>query len=332
MPDGIKKDKVLSIMNQITNTILMIRPVGFRRNDQTAVNNYFQKELSDLCFEEIQKKALSEFDDLVTKLRNAGVHVIAVEDLKEPDTPDSVFPNNWISFHQNGSVAIYPMFAKNRRLERREDILNMLEGKGFVIKSVTDYTAAEEEGIFLEGTGSLVLDRVNRKAYCALSSRSDEDLFIEFCEDFEYTPVMFHAYHTVNGERKLIYHTNVMMTLTEKLAIICLKSINKKERKNILTHLKMDGKVIIALSEEQINHFTGNMLQVLGKDDQRFIVMSETAYKSLTVEQLEAIEFESKIIKSDISTIETLGGGSVRCMMGEVFLPNKKIPILKLGF
>jgi hypothetical protein len=310
-------------MQQITNTLLMIRPVGFRRNEQTAVNNYFQKEIHDMHQEEIQKNALSEFDLLVAKLRNAGVNVIVVQDLIEPETPDSIFPNNWISFHQNRNVAIYPMFAKNRRLERREDILDILEGKGYEINNIIDYSAAEEQGVYLEGTGSLVLDRVNRKAYCALSSRADEGLFIEFCEDFEYTPVMFHAYHTVNGERKWIYHTNVMMTLTEKLAIICLNTINKKERKNILNHLRSDGKAIIALTEEQINCFAGNMLQVLGKDDHRFLVMSETAYKSLTAEQLVTIESESEIIKSDISTIETLGGGSVRCMMGEVFNPCK---------
>ncbi len=310
-------------MEQITNTIVMIRPVGFRRNEQTVVNNYFQKELLDLYPEEIQKRALYEFDNFVAKLRNAGVNVITIEDMKESDTPDSIFPNNWISFHQNGNIAIYPMFAKNRRLERREDILEILDGKGFTIKSVIDYSPAEEEGVFLEGTGSIVLDRVNRKGYCAISSRADDNLFIEFCNDFEYTPVMFHAYHTVKGERKLIYHTNVMMTLTEKLAIICLSAIGKKEQKNTIAHLRMDGKEIITLSEEQICHFAGNMLQVLGKDNQRFIVMSETAYKSLTSEQLSAIEGESKIIKSDISTIETLGGGSVRCMMGEVFNHRK---------
>lgn len=311
-------------MHQITNAILMIRPVSFKKNEQTAVNNYYQKDLSDWNQNEVQKKALSEFDNLVLELRKAGVRVIVVEDLSENDTPDSIFPNNWISFHQNGNVAVYPMFAENRRLERREDILEILGNKGIEIEHIIDYTSAEEEGIFLEGTGSLVLDRVNRKAYGALSPRADEELFIEFCEDFEYTPVLFHAYHTVNRERKLIYHTNVMMTLTEKLAIICLDSIDdKKERKNVISHLRMDGKKIIALSESQINNFTGNMLQVKGEDDIRYIVMSETAYGSLTVDQLKILEMESKIIKSDISTIEILGGGSVRCMMAEIFAKEK---------
>ena len=190
---------------QITNTILMIRPVNFRMNEQTAINNFYQKKLKDLSNKEIQQKALLEFNALVEKLKDVGVNVIVIEDTKVPDTPDSIFPNNWITFHQNGTVAVYPMFAENRRLERREDILDIVEEKGFKIKNVVDYTSAEEEDLFLEGTGSLVLDRDNRKAYCALSPRADEDLLIEFCEDFEYTPVSFHAYHTVNKERKLIY-------------------------------------------------------------------------------------------------------------------------------
>ena len=311
-------------MYQITNAILMIRPVKFRMNEQTAVNNYYQKDIPEWSQYEIQKKALSEFDNLVIKLRKVGVHVVVVEDLSETDTPDSVFPNNWISFHQNGNIAVYPMFAENRRLERREDILEILAEKGFKIRHVIDYTSAEEEGVFLEGTGSLVLDRVNRKAYGALSPRADEGLFIEFCEDFEYTPVLFHAYHTINRKRKLIYHTNVMMTLTEKLAIICLDSIDdKKERKNVISHLRMDGKKIITLSELQINNFAGNMLQVKNEDDMRYIVMSETAYDSLMADQLKSIEMESKIIKSDISTIEILSGGSVRCMMAEIFTMEK---------
>ncbi|MEN8126036.1 MAG: arginine deiminase-related protein [Bacteroidota bacterium] len=308
-------------MQQITNTILMIRPVNFRMNRQTTVNNYYQKELEGLSQEEIQQRALFEFDTLVEKLKTAGVHVIVVEDTLVPDTPDSIFPNNWISFHQNGNVAIYPMFAENRRLERRDDILDIIEENGFEIKNIIDYTSAEDENVFLEGTGSLVLDRVNRKAYCALSPRADEDLFIEFCEDFEYTPVMFHAFQTVDNERRLIYHTNVMMALTEKSAMICLDALDdKKERKNIINHLRSDGKDIITITEEQINQFAGNMLQVIGKDGNRFMIMSESAYKSLSTEQIKKIEEESVILKSNISTIETLGGGGVRCMMGEVFL------------
>ncbi|WP_315102609.1 arginine deiminase-related protein, partial [Capnocytophaga sputigena] len=173
---------------QITNTVLMVRPVRFRMNEQTVVNNYFQEEM-DLKNDEINRQAQQEFDVLVEKLRTVGVKVIVVDDIYEQNTPDSVFPNNWITFHQNGDVAIYPMFAENRRRERREDILDKVETEGFDIENVYDYTDAEKENIFLEGTGAMVLDRVNRKAYCALSPRADEELFIEFCEDFEYTPV-----------------------------------------------------------------------------------------------------------------------------------------------
>ena len=310
-------------MQQITNTILMIRPVAFRMNEQTAVNNFYQKQLSELTKKEVQERALKEFDAFVQKLRDAGVHVVVVEDTLVPDTPDSIFPNNWISFHENGTVALYPMFAENRRLERREDILDKLEGEGFVIENVIDYTEAENEEIFLEGTGSLLLDRMHRKAYCALSPRADEELFIEFCEDFEYTPVIFHAWQTVQGKRELIYHTNVMMALGEQFAVICLDSIDDKaERKNVVQHLRETGKEVIAITEAQVNCFAGNMLQVVGKDDKRITVMSKAAFESLTKEQISIIEKSSTILYSDLHTIETAGGGSARCMMAEVFLEN----------
>lgn len=309
-------------MKQITNAILMIRPVAFRMNEETAVNNFYQKELSGLSPLEIQERALKEFDAFVLKLREAGVKVIVVEDNKDHDTPDSIFPNNWSSFHQDGTVGLYPMFAENRRKERREDILDRLEEEGFVISNIMDYTSAEEEGVFLEGTGSLLLDRVNKIAYCALSPRADENLFIEFCEDFEYTPVIFHAYQTVNGQRELIYHTNVMMTLTEQNAIVCLSCVDdKKERKNLVRQLRDSGKHIIDISEYQVSQFAGNMLQVMGKDNIRYTVMSESAFKSLKKEQVAQLEKEGRILYSNLSTIETCGGGSARCMMAEVFLP-----------
>ncbi len=311
-------------MKQVTNSILMVRPANFRSNEQTAVNNYYQKSLDNVLPETLLKKAQGEFDTFVSKLRGVGVEIIVVEGDKNTDTPDAHFPNNWISFHENGSVAVYPMFAENRRAERREDVLNILEEKGFEIENVVDYTSAEEELLFLEGTGSLLLDRVNRKAYCALSPRADEDLVIEFCEDFEYTPVIFTAYQTANGKRMPIYHTNVMMCLAETFAVICLDSIDdKKERKNVVSHLKEDGKEIIAISEEQVIHFAGNMLQVVGTDDKRYLVMSEAAHKSLTVQQVQSIEKYCEILSSSLSLIETCGGGSARCMMAEVFLPKK---------
>lgn len=310
-------------MRQTTNTILMIRPVGFRMNEQTAVNNYYQKVLDNLLPATVNKKAQEEFDKYAEKLRSYGVNVVVVSDTKEFDTPDSIFPNNWISFHENGTVGLYPMFAENRRLERREDVLEELESEGFMINDIVDYTSAEEEDIFLEGTGSLLLDRVNRKAYCALSPRADEDLFIEFCEDFEYTPVIFTANQTVDGRREAIYHTNVMMCLAETFAVICLDSIDdKKERKNVIKHLKQDGKQVIDISEDQVNNFAGNMLQVRGDNDQRFLVMSQAAYDSLTKEQIDNIEKHCSIISSSLDTIEACGGGSARCMMAEVFLPK----------
>ena len=279
---------------QITDTVLMIRPVRFRTNEETIVNNYFQKGIN-ITQEEINRKAQQEFDTLVQKLREVGVHVIQVEDIYEQDTPDSIFPNNWISFHNNGDVAIYPMFAENRRRERREDILDIVEEAGFEIENVFDYTEAENEGIFLEGTGAMVLDRIHRKAYCALSPRASEELFIEFCEDFEYTPVIFRAFQKTDGELKPIYHTNVMMALGRTFAIVCLDTIeDKNERKNVLNHLKEDKKEIITISRE------------------------------LTPQQIEAIERHTQILYSDLSTIEICGGGSARCMLAEVFLPHSK--------
>jgi hypothetical protein len=312
-------------MQQITNTILMIRPVSFRMNEQTAVNNYYQKVLESLTPETVQFKALQEFDDFVEKLRAVGVNVIVISDTNDTDTPDSIFPNNWISFHENGDVALYPMFAENRRLERREDIFESLEDLGYQINNVVDYTSAEDEKIYLEGTGSLLLDRVNGKAYCALSPRADEDLLIEFCEEFEFTPVPFVSYQTVNDKRLPIYHTNVIMCLGEKFSVICLDSIDdKKERKNVIKHLKEDGKEIISISEEQVNNFAGNMLQVLGNNEERYIVMSNAAIESLTKQQINQIEKHGKILYSSLDTIEACGGGSARCMMAEVFLPKNE--------
>ena len=302
----------------------MIRPVAFRMNEQTAVNNYYQKVLDGLLPSTVNAKAQQEFDAFVAKLQSVGVDVNVVDDVLNPDTPDSIFPNNWISFHENGDVALYPMFAENRRLERREDILDILEEKGFVINNIMDYTSAEEDGFFLEGTGSLVLDRENGKAYCALSPRADEELFIEFCEDFEFTPVIFEAFQTVNNERKLIYHTNVMMCLGETFAVICADCIDdKKERKMVLESLRGDEKEIILITEDQVNNFAGNMLEVKGADDRRYLVMSTSAYQSLTKKQIAQLEEHVTILSSSLDTIEACGGGSARCMMAEIFLPRE---------
>lgn len=291
-------------------------------NEQTAVNNFFQEDL-DLKNAEINKKAQAEFDLFVEKLRAVGVNVIVENDDLRMDTPDSIFPNNWISFHENGDIALYPMFAENRRRERREEILIRLEKEGFTIKDIYDYTSAEDEGYFLEGTGSILMDRVNRKAYCALSARADEELLIEFCEDFEYTPVIFNAYQTVDGKRMPIYHTNVMMCLGENFCVICLDTIDDaSEKNNVVRNLKQDGKTIVAITESQMHHFAGNMLQVQGKE-KKLIVMSLDAHTSLTKEQVTTLEKFGDILSSDLTTIETCGGGSARCMMAEVFLPKE---------
>ncbi len=308
-------------IQQITDTILMIRPVAFRMNEETVANNYFQKQIQ-IEEGDINSKAQAEFDAIVEKLRAVGVNVIVEDDLLDLDTPDSIFPNNWVSFHHNGIVGLFPMFAENRRRERREEIINRLEEEGFLVEGFMDYTSAEDAGVFLEGTGSILLDRVHHKAYCALSPRADEELFIEFCEDFEYDPVVFNANQTVDGERLPIYHTNVLMALAENFAVICLDAIDdRSEKKNVLEHLKQSGKEIIEITEAQMHQFAGNMLQVRGKDH-KYMVMSTAALDSLTQEQISAIEKHCLILSSDLETVESCGGGSARCMMAEVFLPR----------
>lgn len=311
-------------MKQITNTVLMIRPIAFRMNEQTAVNNYYQKVLDALTPETVNAKAQEEFDHFADVLKQNGVNVVVVQDTKEPDTPDSIFPNNWISFHENGDVVLYPMFAENRRLERREDVLDILEEQDFVIENVMDYTSAEEENMFLEGTGSMILDRANKKVYCALSPRAEEELVIQFCEDNEMLPVIFESYQTVNGERKLIYHTNVMMCLGETFAVICLDSIDdKNERKNVVKQLKEDGKEIIEITEEQVNNFAGNMLELTNDKGEKLLIMSTQAYNILTPNQVQSLEKHARIVHSSLDIIEACGGGSARCMLAEVFLPRK---------
>jgi hypothetical protein len=308
-------------MKQITDTVFMVRPKHFRLNEQTAVNNFYQDTSIEISNE--NDKARDEFDAFAKALQVKGIRVITIDDDSKHDTPDSIFPNNWISTHQTGDVVLYPMFAENRRLERRPEVLDKLEEEGFIIKNIIDYTSAEDEGFFLEGTGSLLLDRVNSIAYCSLSPRADEELMIEFCEDLEYTPVLFTAYQTVRDERLAIYHTNVMMALGEQFAVVCLDCIDdKSERKNLIKQLKQSGKEIISISENQVSSFAGNMMQIHNAAGDRFLVMSDQAYKSLHGDQITKLEKYSEILHPDITTVETLGGGSVRCMMAEVFLPR----------
>lgn len=310
-------------MKQVTNSVLMIRPVAFRMNEQTTENNHFQKELKGMLPAAINAKAQQEFDALVKQLKNVGVNVIVVDDTLETDTPDSIFPNNWVSFHENGDVVLYPMFAENRRAERREDILDILEENGFLIENIVDFTSAEEEALFLEGTGSMILDRANGKAYCALSSRANEELFIEFCEDFDCAPVIFEAFHSVDGRKELVYHTNVMMSVGEHFAVVCTDMIeDKKDRKMVLNVLRADGKEVILINEKQVNQFAGNILEVAGADGKRFIVMSTAAYGAFNANQIIQLEKYGTILSADLNTIEACGGGSARCMMAEIFLQS----------
>ena len=285
------------------------------------MNNYVQSE-TQLDPRMVVGAAQREFDEFVALLRANGVNVIVVEDIKENDTPDALFPNNWISMHKEGKVGLYPMFAENRRRERREDILDVLEENGFEISEVIDYSSAEEEEVFLEGTGSLILDRENGIAYCALSDRADEELLIEFCEDFEYTPIIFGAYQSADNKRLPIYHTNVLMCVADRFAVICLDSIDdKKERKAVKEQLKSNGKTIVAITEKQMHEFAGNMLQVKATNGP-VLVMSDRAYRSLQPDQIKTLESFGPIIHPKLDIIETCGGGSARCMMAEIFLPQ----------
>lgn len=310
-------------MQQITDTLLMVRPASFSSNPETAVNNYFQQDIEGLSPEKLNEKAVAEFDAFVTVLRTNGIRVIVVDDVKENNTPDAVFPNNWVSFHASGTAVIYPMFAKSRRRERREAVLEAVEAAGYKIETITDYTSAEDEGLYLEGTGSLLLDRVHKNVYCALSARAHEDLLIEFCEDFDCNPVLFTANQTVGDARLPIYHTNVMMALGEHIAVICLDTIDdKQERKAVVKNLKDSGKEILNITEAQMHAFAGNMLQVRNTQGKKFMVMSQAARDSLNSDQIAQIEAYSEILSSDLTVIETCGGGSARCMMAEVFLPR----------
>lgn len=309
-------------MKQYTDRLLMLAPVAFRYNDQTAKNNYYQKVLEGTDAGSTQERARAEFDAFVSKLRAVGISVDVVEDTKEPDTPDSIFPNNWVSFHADGTVGLYPMYAENRRDERRSDILDTLRNKGLQINRVVDMTDSESESKFLEGTGSMVLDRVNRIAYAAISERTDESLVYEFCRAFDYRPCVFTAYQTVDEERLAIYHTNVMMCVADDFVIICLDCIDDMdERHHVIETIEDSGKELIEISESQVSRFAGNMLQV-GTSEQKHLVMSDSAFNSLEAEQISAIEAHCPILHSSLDTIEACGGGSARCMMAEVFLPS----------
>ena len=306
---------------QTASTVLMVEPIAFGYNAQTAENNYFQVEQKDA---DIQTKALEEFNNFANKLKSKGINVISVKDTLEPHSPDSIFPNNWVSFHNDGKVVLYPMFAPNRRVERRTDILETLKVKGFEITEIEDLSHFENQQKFLEGTGSMIFDHDHKIAYGSVSLRLDEELFRQFCTKFGFRPVVFHSYQNAGGERLPIYHTNVMMCVADKFVVICLECIDDElEREKVQEVIKSTQKEIIEISEDQMQQFAGNMLQVQNEAGEKFLVMSESAYRSLTAQQISAIEKYCEIIYSDLNTIETNGGGSARCMLAEVFLPKK---------
>ena len=294
-------------------SILMIEPTSFGFNNETASNNYFQQ---NMLIEQAQEKALGEFNTFVEKLKSKGIEVHVIKDAIYPQTPDAVFPNNWISFHEEGKLVLYPMFAPNRRAERKQSVMDEV-GKIFDLKETIDLTNFEEKNVFLEGTGSMVLDRMHKIAYACLSDRTDKDVFEFFCLKLGYESKIFHA---VDGDAKPIYHTNVLMCVADRFAVVCLKAIKDfDEQAMLINSLEESGKEIIEISFEQMNHFCGNMLQVSNSAGELFLVMSSQAYENLTADQIQTIQFYNKIIHSPLQTIETIGGGSARCMMAEVY-------------
>ncbi|OFY42361.1 MAG: amidinotransferase [Bacteroidetes bacterium GWF2_40_14] len=298
---------------QTTSTVLMVRPVSFGFNEETAANNSFQKK----GFEKsAQEMALEEFDNFTSLLRAGGVEVLVVQDTPEPHTPDSVFPNNWFSTHEGGTLVLYPMFAKNRRLERKPGVLELLKSK-YKIKRVVDLTEWEEKSLFLEGTGSMIADRDNNLIYACKSPRTDESVLEEFCDELDFDYYLFSAYDNSGG---LIYHTNVMMCVATKFVVACLDSIRDiNERQDFIGLVEESDKELIEISLEQMNQFAGNMIELSNKKGEPLLIMSATAKRSLTAEQLAKLESYCKIVAPELSVIENNGGGSARCMIAEIF-------------
>ena len=311
-------------MNQSTSSVFMVRPHSFRKNEETATNNHYQRDIAQASPEEIIERAQEEFDGLVGQLKAAGVEVVVFDEAEPHETPDALFPNNWVSTHADGTVALYPMFAPNRRTERREDIPLVLEHQfGFDVRQIIDFTEFESHNKFLEGTGSIVLDRVNRKAYAALSDRTDARALEHFCDQLDFEPVAFKAFQTVDNQRLPIYHTNVMMSIGSGYAVVCLNCIDSdEERKQVVDAIAQDGLELIAITEEQVNQFAGNMLELTG-DEGPVLVMSASAYQSLVPEQIEKLQQHTTLLHAPLPTIETCGGGSARCMIAEIHLPEQ---------
>lgn len=302
-----------------TDHVLMVRPASFRANEQTAANNYYQKHTA-LTAAQSLLQAQSEFDTLVSCLRMNNIKVTVVQDTLTPDTPDALFPNNWFALLGKGQLVLFPMFAENRRAERSNRIFEVLSKDGYEVTDTVDYSVYEQKQQFLEGTGSMVLDHQHRIAYCALSARADAHLFHLFCEAFNFKPVVFHAYQTVGTARLLIYHTNVMMVVAPAFALVCLDAVDDPmERASLQDSLTFSGKVVIPLTEKQLTQFAGNMLALTATDGKALLVMSTRAYDALTTKQLLQLQQYVKLVHSPIPTIEDLGGGSVRCMLAEVY-------------
>ena len=294
--------------------ILMVRPYQFYFNQQTAANNFFQ---SNINIENANELAIAEFDAMVDKLRAHQIKVNVVQDTKDPSTPDSIFPNNWVSTHEGGTLCLYPMFAQNRRAERKSTVIDFLQSN-YQIQNILDLTDLEKEGKFLEGTGSMVLDHQNKLAYGCLSERLDKNAFNEWCEKMQFKAIAFKA---VDDKAQPIYHTNVMMCMGNQFVVICLESIpNEQEKQLVLESFKKSNKEVITISQDQLNHFAGNMLQVFDTNEKPHLIMSEQAYNSLKTEQVKSLEKYNPILPISIPTIEALGGGSTRCMMAEIYL------------
>jgi hypothetical protein len=297
-----------------TSKVLMIRPLHFMFNAETAVNNSFQVRSNT---ENLTEKAVQEFDILVEKLQKAGIEVTVVEDSSDPHTPDAIFPNNWISFHEAGVYCLYPMFAPNRRKERKTEVVELIRKK-FNYHQLIDFTRYELENRFLEGTGSMVLDRDQRIAYACLSPRTDPGVLEDFCRKLNYRPVVFHS---TDQEGHAIYHTNVMMCVADRFVVICLDSIQDPEEKKIVTGtILAGGKEIIPISTGQMNQFAGNMLQLENKAGEKIMVMSSAAWYSLQVTQQEKLSSNNRVLHASLQNIESNGGGSARCMIAEIHL------------
>ncbi len=305
---------------QTTAHILMVRPAHFAFNEETAASNAFQSRDGKMTSEEMRAQAIQEFDAFVAKLREAGVHVIVADDSDTPVKPDAVFPNNWVTFHEDGTLITYPMFAPTRRLERRNAVIDRVLHEGFQSGRRLHFEDNEDKRRFLEGTGSIIFDHPNHLAYACLSPRTDAYLLDELCHAIGYKPVVFHS---TDAEGQDVYHTNVMMAMGETFVVICLDSVRDADERNMLeTHFKNTGKEVVAISLAQMNAFAGNMLQVRNTQDETILVMSTTAYHALNPEQIKVLSKHTRLLYADINTIETYGGGSARCMMAEVFLPE----------